>query len=676
MKWADRVDLAIYLTGCLAALCSRAIDDQLALYIQASVNVFGILALYPRVSRKTDTLKEKSRKEKPDSPKGCLLLVLLVYITAAEVWKMGIVVVVLLLLVVSGIISRTSLFYVPPGHIGIVRRRTGATHPDFPLVTPHDTHGVLARTLLPGRHWMTPFVHEVRIVPRTQVPEGKIGLVTAKAGRTRPGSRALALPVPCDDFQDGVNFLLNGGEQGAQVGVLAGGQSYSINTELFQVRLVDRVHIPAGTIGLVDAKAGGNRPPGALFGPHVECDDFQDGERFLAGGGQQGKQLAVLQGGAYYDINPALFDVISTHNVAARGGPLEARHLKLISIPADRTGVVITLDGANPGKDDQAGPHVPGHQGFHLPWVFLRNGGRRGVQEETLSGGTVSALNPYFVRVMLIPTNLLVLEWDEKTPEKQDNYDVHLGRITVTVQGYRLFVDVKQVIRIPAQSAPGLVRRNGGALISDIGGLDPNRLPVQRFVQRVLGPIVTSYFNQIATASTVLEFVKNYRENRLELATLVENELRDWGVEAARTHLGEFRAEDETLNEMLKRTANEEMESEKLALQLENAEREDAIDKVRVEAERRRLRLPLEAEIESLGLENVMVLKMLREIAQAPVPQFLSGGDLSAFLETLPISRLEALMDRMQNLRGGTGIEGAERPALPEAEGKEGGKRE
>ncbi|MET8698685.1 hypothetical protein ABZW10_07440 [Kitasatospora sp. NPDC004723] len=67
---------------------------------------------------------------------------------------------------------------------------------------------------------------------------------------------------------------------------------------------------------------------------------------------------------------------------------------------------------------------------------------------------------------------------------------------------------------------------------------------------------------------------------------------------------------------------------------------------------------------------------MLREISQAPVPQVISGGDLSAFLDTLPISRLEALMDRMQHLREAAGIEDAERPALPEAEGGEAERKE
>ncbi|MGA4845865.1 hypothetical protein ACOBQB_06230 [Streptomyces sp. G5(2025)] len=215
--------------------------------------------------------------------------------------------------------------------------------------------------------------------------------------------------------------------------------------------------------------------------------------------------------------------------------------------------MVIALDGAQP-EDDRPGPTVPGHQGYRPPWIFLKNGGWRGMQEETLSGGTVCALNPYFVRVVLIPTHLPTLEWDEKMPgEEYMNYDAHLDRITATVQGYRLFVDVKQLLRIPAASAPESVRRHGGGQFSGIGGLQHDRQPVQRFVQRVLDAMVASYFSQIATALTVRDFLNNYRGTRLDLASLVENELREWGVESKGTHLGEFRAEDEALNEMLQK---------------------------------------------------------------------------------------------------------------------------
>ncbi|MFI0089595.1 hypothetical protein [Streptomyces bobili] len=78
--------------------------------------------------------------------------------------------------------------------------------------------------------------------------------------------------------------------------------------------------------------------------------------------------------------------------------------------------------------------------------------------------------------------------------------------------------------------------------------------------------------------------------------------------------------------------------------------------------------LELKARIDVLGLNNVMVLEMLTEITKAPVPQFIGGGDLSAYLETQPIARLEELMDKMRSLHGaaGAGIDGETRPSLTE----------
>ncbi|MGA4845864.1 hypothetical protein ACOBQB_06225 [Streptomyces sp. G5(2025)] len=85
-------------------------------------------------------------------------------------------------------------------------------------------------------------------------------------------------------------------------------------------------------------------------------------------------------------------------------------------------------------------------------------------------------------------------------------------------------------------------------------------------------------------------------------------------------------------------------------------------------AEKRRKDLDLAADIEALGLDNVMVLRMLKEITQAPVPQFISGADVSAFLETQPVSRLEGLLEKMRNLNPGIGTENTEQPALPQTD--------
>lgn len=291
----------------------------------APVGVFGIVVLARRAVH-----RRRQREEHGENPgnSGCVeagLIMALLPLTSQQLTKADplifFLVVLALVLVGAAFLAWHGHHTVPAEHIGIVRRVHGASHPEFRHITPYNTRGVLARTLLPDRSsWLMPKVYEIEFVPRTRVAEDKIGLVTAKAGRIRSANRSLALPVACDNFQNGQAFLLNGGEQGKQVDTLAHGQSYDINTKLFEVKQVDRVHVPPGTIGLVTAKAGRIRPPGRLFSPHVECENFQNGGQFLVGGGEQGRQLTLLQGGAYYNINPALFEVVTVDNVRGQGG--------------------------------------------------------------------------------------------------------------------------------------------------------------------------------------------------------------------------------------------------------------------------------------------------------------------------------------------------------------------
>ena len=480
----------------------------------------------------------------------------------------------------------TGRVVVPPDHVGIVRRRSGTADPDFLKVTPDNRRGVQAHTLLPGQPtWLMPGRYTVEFVPQVHVPEGMIGLVSAREGRRRPAGRILGRHVECDNFQDGQKFLRDGGEQGRQVATLPGDISYYINTRLFEVQFVPRTTVPPGTIGLVIARAGMVRAPDQPFGRHVECSSFQDGQAFLDGGGEQGKQLAVLAGGTSYDINPALFEVITVANVAGRQDGLTAYHLQEMAVPIGYTGVVITLDGAEPeagSAPGTVGPRVAGHRGFRLPWVFL-GGGQRGVQEETIGEGTVCSLNPWFVRVVLIPTRVLILEWNDKPPaEGSRNFDADLDRITVTIQGHRVHTQLSQTLRIPERAAPRLVSAFGGTGSSGLGGLVHDAMPVQRFVEKVLGATVASYLSGIASTSTVQEFLLKYTEARTDLAAQVRIALESWGVEAISTNLGSFEAEDPRLNAELQAEASAQLHRSTLNVSANNVVIEDEIDQVQV----------------------------------------------------------------------------------------------
>ena len=566
---------------------------------------------------------------------------------------------------------------VPAGKVGIVTRRFGRGDPErrFKYVTPHrDGRGVHARVLLPGRaYWLPPLLYRVRMAPRTYVPADKVGLVTAREGARRPAQRTLGRQVECDCFQDGEAFLRDGGEQGRQIAILPGDSSYDINRELFDVELAPRTYVEPGTVALVIAKDGNIRPPDRPFGRYVECDNFQDGEAFLRDGGEQGRQLAILTGGSYYNINPDLFEVITTATVGGtRQDGLTADHLKEIAIQIGETGVVVTLDGAEARKDERPiGPIIPGHSNFRLPWEFLARGGQRGVQEETLGEGSVYALNPWFVRVVLIPTRTLVIEWTKKE-RSPSNYDAALRPILVNVQGHRLQVDISQTLEIPEPAAPTLVSRFGGAHTSRLGGLVDDPLPVQRFVERVLGGMVETYFNAIASASTVEEFLSMYASTRTDLSSQVRNALAAWGIEARGTTLGEFESSDPELDRARRRLADKQMETREL-----EAEEEASVIRERIrDRERRGERedrmletVVLERKIEVLGRDTIAMEMFLRQLKDMGVPEVVSGN-ANELLRHLPLQRaLELVESAQRHARKASLVKGAEAMGVLDAVG-------
>jgi hypothetical protein len=554
--------------------------------------------------------------------------------------------------------------------VGIVTRRFGLPHPDpaFRQINPSGARGIQARTLLPGQHWLLPGLYSVEQVPRVRIPPGMIGLVTAGEGRPRTDGRTLGRKVECRDFQDGEAFLLGGGEQGVQVATLPGDQSYYINTRLFAVEHRPRTYVRDGTVGLVQAKAGAFRLADKRFGQHVECNSFQDGEAFITGGGQQGRQLAVLGGGAFYDINPELFEVITADNVRTSRDGLTEAHLKEISIEEGHTGVAVALDGAEPGRNasGSVAPRVEGHSSFRLPWVFLGNGGCRGVQEETLSEGTSYALNPWFVRVIVIPTRILTLNWREKDDFEADNFDKALGQISVTVQGFQLKVDMSQNLQIPESVAPTLVSQFGGVRTSGLGGLVQDRTPIQWFVRDVLGANVAAYFSEIAATSSVIEFLNKYEDTRKYLTDKVTHALEKWGVVVLETKLGSFIAEDRKLDEALKEMFYLDMESGSLLKKKEHAKIKEEIDKITILAYMRRVHPELEKEIALLGRENVAMIRTVREFANFDVPDYIGGGDISAIVQALPVNAMQELLARLRELRREQITQSVQLPELTE----------
>jgi hypothetical protein len=279
------------------------------------------------------------------------------------------------------------------------------------------------------------------------VPTGHVGIVERRFGLVGPGEFSVRTGL---------------GAQGPQAVILKPDRRYLRSPLLYKVTYARQTVVPAGTVGAVVALVGA--PPAAhqTLCRHVECNLFQDGRAFLLGGGQMGRQPAVLPGGARYDINPLIFDVVTVDNIGEGRHGLTADSLRETSVPVGATGVVIALEGAPADEEDGVvAPVVPGHASFQLPWMFLDGGGRRGAQAETLGQG-IYRINPWFARVVLIPTRDLILEWERTSQDKpQDNYDVALEQIRINIEGHRLRFTMTQTIRIPSKAAPVLVGRFG-----------------------------------------------------------------------------------------------------------------------------------------------------------------------------------------------------------------------
>lgn len=401
------------------------------------------------------------------------------------------------------------------------------------------------------------------------IGEQQVGLVIKRfAMRSLPPGEIIAL----------------NGEAGFQADTLPPGLHFGYWKWQYSVQRMPMVVVPQGELALVVARTGTAIPPQRILGRVVKCDHFQDARAFLQNGGEKGRQLGVLTAGSYR-INPSLFQILTTRNCHEHGiGP---NQLRILNIEPDKVGIVTTLDGACIEQGEIAGPIVAGHNNFQDAQAFLSAGGRRGLQEQILLSGQWN-LNPWFahveqvdmveipighvgvvisyvghlhedvsgpdfkhgdlvevghkgvwvrpllpgkhplnlrvMRVELVPTTNIVLNWANRTEAHQ--FDEKLNSITVRSRdGFAFNLDVSQIIHIGANEAPKVISRAGS---------------VQNLIDHALQPIVGNYFRNSAQAYSVLDFLGARTERQNEAANHIAAALREYDVEAIDTLIGDI----------------------------------------------------------------------------------------------------------------------------------------
>jgi len=462
------------------------------------------------------------------------------------------------------------IVYIPHTQVGVIEKIWSGkgSLKEGQIIARNGEAGFQAWFLRGGIHFgLYPWQYRIHKEPLVVVGEGKMAYVYARDGVPLEPTQTLGCNVACNHFQDAIEFLESGGQRGRQRGILREGV-YAINLALFVVISDERVfsgpvressdryeswkvqlasaraynpvvigsaaggqsRVHAGVVDSSASEAGSKRPQavaatefdpeidtigvvsiqdgptigsGEIIAPEVRASEgakdrhyFQDPEAFLALGGRRGKQLQVLTDGTFF-INRWF-------------GAVEIKAKTLI--PIGYVGVVVSYYGGA-GNDTTGDAFRYGEQ---------VEPGKRGVWHSALPPGKY-ALNPYAVKVELVPTINFVLRWISGQTEAH-RYDESLTSIDlITADGYEPRLPLSLVLHIDYQKAPSVVQRFGD---------------VKRLITQTLDPILTAYFRDVAQTSHMLDLLTKREEIQKQATEQLGQRFKNYDINVVAVLIG------------------------------------------------------------------------------------------------------------------------------------------
>lgn len=463
----------------------------------------------------------------------------------------------IIILVVGGILLFIPLFFgglvvIGEKEVGIVVKKFALSGKGLPagrLIALKKEAGYQADTLPPGWHWgYWPWQYAVKKESVTVVPQGEIALIVAADGSSIPPERILGKIVECDNFQDARKFLTNGGEKGRQLGFLTAG-TYRINTALFKVITVANaaandmkpeslyIHeISPDRVGIVTTLDGSPIPAGEIAGPIIPGhDNFQNGQKFINGGGERGLQEQVLLSGSW-NLNPWFVSV---------------EQVPMTEIPIGYVGVVVSFVGK--AQEDVSGASFT-HGNLVKP-------GHKGVWVDPLYPGK-HPLNTRVMAIELIPTTNIVLNFTARI-SGEHGYDSNLTALKLlSFDGFTFDLEVFQIIHIAAMDAPKVISRLGS---------------MQNVVDQVLRPIIGNYFRNSAQEYTILDFLTARSERQVEASQYVKSALQAYDVNAVDSLIGLITPPPELMQTLTDRKLAEEQKKTFEVQQLAQNQRQELV---------------------------------------------------------------------------------------------------
>ncbi len=445
--------------------------------------------------------------------------------------------------------------YIPHHKIGVVEKLWSlrGSLREGRIIATRQEAGYQAKILRGGLHiFYFPWQYRIHKQPLVVISEGRIGYLYARDGQPLPPIQTLGRIVDCGNFQDTEAFLSGEGQRGRQRAILREGV-YAVNLAQFVVITDARVYngpirdrdaarfddwqgelreiegfspvvigrgapvepLPTepgaekpfkleknDTIGIVTVHDGTPIRSGEIIAPEVEPTDerdhnyFQAPEVFLAMGGRRGKQLQVLTDGTFF-VNRWFATV-------------EIRPKTLI--PIGYVGVIVSYYG-------RAGEDLTGEAFRYGEQV---DPGQRGVWKNALPPGKYP-LNPYALKVELVPTVNFVLRWVTGMVEPHQ-YDKDLTSIElITADGYEPILPLSLVLHIDYQKAPRVVQRFG-----DVG----------RLISQTLDPIISAYFRDVAQTTQMLDLLTRREEIQQRATAELGRRFEDYDINCVAVLIG------------------------------------------------------------------------------------------------------------------------------------------
>jgi len=401
----------------------------------------------------------------------------------------------------------TGFRLIPNNKVGIVEKRlSGRGSVKNGLIALHGEAGFQPALLRGGLHFLMPIQYSVHSMPLVTIPQGKIGYVFARDGIPLPASQTLASNIDSTDFQDVGAFLAAGGQRGPQRKILREG-TYAINLAQFVVITNERVHyLPL------------EKSEEQLFQRMAQLIEGRYGfvPVVISGSDDQIGIVTVHDGPSMSPgqiIAPTLGDDVNQpdtyHNSFQdperflRAGGQRGRQLQTLVEGTYYVNRLFATVEAVPKTTVEVGTvgvvvSYTGETGIDISGEAYKHGelvkkNTRGVWNEPLLPGKY-AFNTYAGKVIMVPTTNFILKWN-RTETGSHKFDENLAEVSlITKDAFEPSLPLSVVVHIDYRKAPLVIQRFGD---------------IKRLVEQTLDPMVSAYFKNVGQTRTLIQLLQD-----------------------------------------------------------------------------------------------------------------------------------------------------------------------